>query len=113
VTARLTAAVEASALMRRVAQLGGFAAVIAKGDEVAGNILIQCAEKGSFTGLYERMLQGGGHYQWQRVGPQDHGDEQAQTDYILRRRANDPDLWLIELDIPNAERLIAEMTSET
>jgi hypothetical protein len=29
-----------------------------------------------------------------------------------KRRSNfDPDLWLIELDIPDAEQLIAEMTA--
>jgi hypothetical protein len=30
--------------------------------------------------------------------------------YLARRTARDPDCWLVELDIANAERLIAGLT---
>jgi hypothetical protein len=108
VTARLTSAVLASALMRRVQNEGGSAAVLKKGDETAGMILVQTAEKGRTTGLWERLLTPSGAYAWTRVGPQDVDNEEEIAHYMERRRARDPDLWHIELDIPSAERFIVD-----
>ncbi len=111
-TARLTSGLLAGALMRKVHNEGGSAMVLAKGDETAGSILILTLERGVITGLWERLLQPSGTYQWDRVGPQDI-DVQSELDlYIQRRRKSDPDIWLIELDIPYAERFIAEMPIE-
>ncbi|NQV93576.1 MAG: hypothetical protein HQ482_00315 [Sphingomonadales bacterium] len=31
------------------------------------------------------------------------------SEYVTQRFCFDPDMWLIELDIPDAERLIAQM----
>ena len=36
------------------------------------------------------------------------GDEEPFDLYIERRKSRDPDIWVIELDIPNAERFIVE-----
>jgi hypothetical protein len=111
-TARLTSAMLASALMRRVQSAGGHAALLARGDEISGSILIQSLEKGRISGLWERLLSPDGLYQWQRVGPQDIVGDDEYDHYIERRRARDPDLWLIELDIVNAERFIVDSASE-
>ena len=107
-TARLTSSVLASALIRRAESLGGFAAVLAKGDPGAGAILILAAEKGRLTGLYERLLGPTGAYEWARTGPQDIENKEEIDSFLARRRARDPDIWLIELDIPDAERFIAD-----
>ncbi len=112
-TARLTSAMLASLMIRRVSGEGGMAMILAKGDETAGGILIATREKGRNTGLYERILSLDGHYLWQPVGPQDIDGERETDHYIQRRRASDPDLWVIELDIPNAERFAAESTAST
>jgi hypothetical protein len=107
-TARLASHVQVSALVRRVQAEGGFAAILARGDTESGAILLICAEKGRTSGLFERLLDMDGRYHWRPTGPQDMGD-QAQIDlYIQQKRRNDPDLWLVELDIANAERFIAE-----
>jgi hypothetical protein len=89
------------------------AMILAKGDETAGGILLATREKGRNSGVYERILGTDGHYQWQRVGPQDIDGESETDHYIQRRCASDPDLWVIELDIPNAERFAAEITAVT
>ena len=43
-----------------------------------------------------------------RTGPADDSDPQTLMDYVERRRRNDPDLWVVELDILDAERFAAE-----
>jgi hypothetical protein len=112
-TARLTSAMLAGLLIRRVQSEGGNAAILAKGDESAGAILILCAEKGRNMALCERLLLPADVYAWGRVGPQDVENMDDVDRYIARRRAQDPDLWVIELDTPNAERLIAEIGTGT
>lgn len=107
--ARLTSAMLVSALLRLADQHGGFAAVIAKGDPTSGAILVQMLEKGAFFGIYERILDPSGQYLWSRSGPQDIENTEEISEYFLRRKARDPDLWLIELDVPDAERFIAEI----
>ena len=107
-TPRLTSAVLASALIRRAESQGGFAAVLAKGDPGAGAILILAAEKGRLTGLYERLLGPSGAYEWERTGPHDVENKEEIDAFLARRRTRDPDIWLIELDIPDAERFIAD-----
>lgn len=96
----------AGALIRRVGDQGGNATVIAKGDPSAGAILLICLEKGVTQSVIERLLDGRGHYCWTSVGP---SAADAVPDYIERRLARDPDLWVVELDIANAKRLAAEM----
>jgi hypothetical protein len=32
--------------------------------------------------------------------------------WLERRRARDPDLWIVELDIPNAQRFAAETSGD-
>ena len=107
-TARLTARMTVDALMRRVAAEGGFATVLARGDDMAGAILLLCSERGEAKALLERTLDPAGDYHWTPCGPQDVESGAIRDSYIQRRRASDPDLWLIELDIADAERFAAE-----
>lgn len=94
--------------MRLVTQAGGTAMVLAKGDASAGAILLVCTERGVFTSIQERILGMEGGYCWQPVGP-DATQPLTEIDgYLARRRAGDHDMWLIELDIANAERFAAE-----
>lgn len=111
-TPRLTSAMLASGLIRLCESAGGHAMVLAKGDAISGSILLLSAEKGVNTGLWERVLTQDGHYRWQAIGPQDIADNEALTPYIERRKRQDPDLWLIELDIPDGPRLIAQWTRD-
>lgn len=108
-SARLTSAMLVSAMIRRVNTAGGMATVLHKGEPDIGSILLICMEKGVVQSVRERVLAIDGHYAWMPVGPDALSDV---DDYLSRRRARDPDLWLIELDIPQAERFVAEMTGE-
>ncbi|NWK98489.1 DUF1491 domain-containing protein [Sphingobium lactosutens] len=96
------------ALRRRVAAVGGFVTILAKGDEISGIILLQLLEKGQETGLLERVPNFAGGYALMRCGPSPEEGPEALDQYIARRRRSDPDLWLIELDVPEGERFAAE-----
>lgn len=107
-SARLTSQVLVSSLIRRVEVEGGFGAVLAKGDATAGAVLVILAERGKRIALLERLLQPDGSYAWQESGGGGADEEDFQA-RLARRRRNDPDLWLLELDVADAERFAAEM----
>ena len=104
--ARLAAGMLVSALIRRAEEMGGNGVVLAKGDATAGALLIQLAERGVAGPLLERRLDEAGAYRWSPTGPDD-ADQRA--DYIIRRRRTDPDLWVIELDVADAMRLVEDI----
>lgn len=97
------------ALLRRVAGEGGFGAVLARGDDQAGAILLLLTQRGAAKHLLERTLDPAGDYRWTPCGPQDVESAASRDSYMQRRRDRDPDLWLVELDIADAERFAAEM----
>jgi hypothetical protein len=101
-----------SALMRRVGNEGGNAVVVTKGDATAGSILLICLDKGIRTTFRERLLGVDGSYDWAEVGPKPDADHEEVESWLTRRRQRDPDLWIVELDIPNAERFAAEASGD-
>ncbi len=101
-TARLASSVKVSALLRRVDAAGGFGAVLARGDATAGSIAIVTRVQGK-SSLLAPMLAAAGGYEWLPVAEGD-----AIPGWIERARRNDPDLWVVELDIPDAARFVAE-----
>lgn len=106
---RLSAEMLVQALLRQVNQAGGFGVVIRKGDRISGSILIQCVENGANLRVLERMPSLDDNPNWQKIWPQDTDNKQELSEYLERRYRFDPDIWLIELDIPDAERLIADL----
>ncbi len=106
---RLAAGVLVSALIRRVQAAGGFAAVLHRGDEHAGGILVECAERGAGGLILERGSDLHGRESWRIVG--DGVDAEAANIARAKRLRADPDAWVIELDIADAERFAAEILS--
>jgi hypothetical protein len=109
--ARIAASVLAGALIRRAEVEGGFGAVLAKGDATAGSILVILLEKGGNPRLFERLLQPDGRYIWQESGSRRIEDPREVPEFVARRRRFDPDLWVLELDVPSSERFAAEMNA--
>lgn len=103
---RIPAHLEVSGLIRAVDAAGGFGTVLAKGERDAGTLLIICCEKGTNARLWERMPQLDGTRQWTLTKKQDAENTYEFAEYCDRRKRQDPDLWLVELDIANAERFI-------
>lgn len=92
--------------MRRASLEGGVVTVLAKGDATAGAILIVAQERGKDPRLLERGIGPDGHIALISTGPA--GESREVTDYWIRRRDSDPDLWVVEVDIAAAERFVAE-----
>ena len=111
--ARLTSRFLVDLILRRTQAAGGFAAVLATGDERAGSLLVQCSARGVPGPLLERRFSADGHYVWEAVGPADSDDGEARANYQDRRRSADPDLWIVELDIADAPQLVAEWAALT
>lgn len=109
-TTRLPAHLEVSALIRAVQAQGGFATVIARGEKDAGTILILTMEKGGNGAIYERMPQLDGSRRFERIKEQDPEKPKELDEYLARRQHQDSDIWIVELDIANAERFIATLT---
>jgi hypothetical protein len=110
VSARLTSQVLVSSLLRRAQAEGGFGAVLGRGDPTAGAVMVVLAERGIRSALLERLLQPDGTYAWRESGGAP-ADEEAFRSMIERRRRNDPDLWLVELDVADAEGFAAGMNA--
>lgn len=102
---RLASNVRIAALKRAVEAEGGFAMILKKGDPVSGAILIQCLEKGRNPRLYERMPSLDGGSVWEIIWSEDIDKKGNLSEYLDRRTSRDSDLWVIELDIADSERL--------
>ncbi|PVX28260.1 DUF1491 family protein [Sphingomonas pokkalii] len=107
-TPRLTSAMLVSAMVRRADAAGGSAMVLAKGDATSGAILLLLLERGANPRFVERGIGPQGVPALVPSGPAGLADEESATSYWQRRRARDSDLWVVELDIADAERFAAE-----
>jgi hypothetical protein len=108
---RLASSVLVQALLRLASQGGGFGAVLAKGDANAGAVTVVLIERGVRKLMMERVVGPDGHYSWQDIGNRGAGNEEEFARFLEKRRRFDPDLWLIELDVPSAERFADEMAA--
>ena len=114
-SARLATSVLVGGLVRKAESEGGFAALLAKGDPTAGALIVILIERGDVRLILERILQPDGTYKWHSTGAQETGNISKSAEvpaFVARRRRFDPDLWVLELDIPSAERFAAEMNSD-
>ena len=104
--ARLPAHIEVSGLIRAAEAAGGFGMVLAKGERDAGTLLVICCRRGTQSRAYERMPQADGTRKWALSKAQDVENPYDFTEFCDRRKQQDPDLWIVELDVANAEQLI-------
>lgn len=103
---RLPTHLEVSGLIRAVQAAGGFATVIEKGERDAGTLLVVCCAATRAAAAYERMPEADGSRGWRLTRQQNPENPQEFWNYCQRRHVQDPDLWVLELDIPEAERFI-------
>ena len=109
---RLPAHLEAAAIMRRAEAQGGFAAVLKKGDPDRGALTLILLARGEIRGLLERELGPDFTYQWALKQVAEESGSDSLNELIARKARFDADSWLIELDVADPERFIAEtMTS--
>lgn len=110
---RLTSAMLVSSLLRSVQNAGGFAAVLLHGDDSAGAILVEWVDRGVAHSMVERATDFDGQDDWRGVQLRSANSGDISADYVAKRRRSDPDMWVIELDIAQPERFIAQFTAIT
>ena len=81
--------------------------VLSKGERDAGTILIVTMFRGEGARLFERMPQLDGTRPFECTKSQDPENPREFDEYIARRRSQDPDIWVLEVDIDDPERFIA------
>lgn len=106
-TPRLPAHLEVAGILRAVENAGGFGTVLAKGERDAGTLLIVCCEKGGPARLLERMPRPDGRRAWTQSRQQAADNPHEFWDYLERRKKQDSDVWVVELDVAEPERFIA------
>lgn len=105
-TTRLPAHLEISSLIKLAESHGGSAMVLSKGERDAGTVLIVTMCRGVDAKLFERMPQLDGTRQFVQTKSQDTDKPSEFSEYLERRRRQDPDIWILEVDVDNAERFI-------
>jgi hypothetical protein len=103
---RIPAHLEVTGLIRAVEAAGGFGTVISKGERDAGTLMVVCCDRATPARAYERMPQLDGSRKWVLSKSQDIENPFEFTEWYTRRGRQDDDLWIVELDIANAERFI-------
>lgn len=103
---RLPAHLEVSAILRLAETHGGFATVLAKGERDAGTIALVTIKNGTDAQFYERLPQADGGRAWMPGRCQDNENPTEFSDYVNRRARQDPDLWIVEVDIADPARFI-------
>ena len=95
----------APALIRRAETGGAYATVLFKGDPDAGAALIKVRTLNGQAVLYRPMRDMSGDRIWLPKGPVD--EDEIDQD-IQKRRDNDPDLWVIEVDDKDGRHFLTE-----
>ena len=94
------------ALLRSVQAQGGFGTVVNAGEPDAGSLLVVLLENGANARVYERMPNADGDRKWTCAKKETIEKTREIAEYLNRRASQDPDLWIIELDIAQGERFI-------
>jgi hypothetical protein len=108
---RLPTGIEVAAIIRQVQGDGGFASVLHRGDPDRGTLSLLVAERGRATALLERQMAADFTYRWAKVSDGSELEGVGWRELVERKSRIDPDCWVIELDVADAERFIAETTA--
>ena len=98
-----------SALLRRVSAEGGNGVILAKGDRESGTYIVLLRERDGSGKLVERRPSAGFGFEWQVTQEKTPENEGEIYEYCDRRHAQDEDLWVVEAQVENAQRFVAQM----
>ena len=87
---------------------GGNGAVLSKGDPDAGALLLVLTTRGVVQKVLERVSSATEGFTWNIVNNGNLADSRTVAQLIDRKKRFDPDLWVVELDIPDVEQFIAD-----
>ena len=108
---RLPAKLEVDALVRAVQGEGGFASILHQGDPDSGTISLLVTQRGEPHAMLDRRMAADFTYRWREAASPAAEPGFNWRAWIENQSRIDPDCWLIELDVADAQRFIAETTA--
>jgi hypothetical protein len=95
------------ALIRRAEAGGAHAAVLRRGDDRAGAVLVKVVNRREgWARLYAQALRREGEEVWMQ--PVQAADEATLDAYADRAWSRDPDIWVVEIDDPKGRHFLQE-----
>lgn len=106
---RLPTHLVVSGLLRQISAEGGMGVILAKGDRDGGTYILLLRDRSGTMKLVERRPRADFAFEWQVTREEPPEKEREISEYCDRRHEQDPDLWIIEAQIDDPERFIAEL----
>ena len=106
---RLPTRLVVSAILRQISSEGGSGVILAKGDPDGGTYVLLLRDRAGTMKLVERRPSANFAFDWQVTREEPAEKEREIYEYCEKRSAQDPDLWIVEAQIDDAERFIAQM----
>ena len=104
---RLSTDVWVYALLRRAELGGAFGAILRRGDNQAGSVLVKALHRREGEArLYAETIRGDGERVWMQ--PVASLDEAALDAYAARAAQVDPDVWVVEIDDSQGRHFLTE-----
>jgi hypothetical protein len=94
-----------SALLRRIGIGGAFAAIVHKGDEERGDVLIKVTSERGKARLYAPAFNPEGPTEFERLAAE---TETEADELVAKRRKMDRDLWVIEIEDREGRHFLVE-----
>ena len=80
--------------------------MLARGERDAGTLILLTIDRGNNASLWERMPSLDGPRLFTVTREQDVEDAHKFSEYVSRRAAQDDDLWILEIDLPDAAEFV-------
>ncbi len=109
----LASNIVAGGLLQAAQTIGGNGVVLLRGEASRGSILVVLTNRGRIEVILERILDSQGDYCWNRTKNNESLQSETVAQFIGKRKRFDPDIWALELDVPDVERFIADSLAET
>ena len=109
---RLRTDIWIQALLRRVYAAGAYGAIVQKGEEQAGAMLIKIAPLDGTAWVLSGLWSPEGEREWMTItGPAPVPESEA--DALLKRQAaRDPDIWIVEIEDRQGRHFLDEKVQE-
>ncbi|MBT3702857.1 MAG: DUF1491 family protein [Alphaproteobacteria bacterium] len=109
---RIKADIWIKALIRRAQVAGAFAAVVRRGDDTAGSLLLKINKLDGQATVYVPGYNFDGQRVWRRHN-KDGATPEAEADlYIEKSVARDPDIWVVEVEDREGRTFLDEPIEE-
>lgn len=92
-----------------MAATGDFVTVLSRGDPDSGAVILVGRTREGTQSAYVRTNLGEGRIEWRVVIEDDPPPGEKIEDFLKKQKSYDPDLWIVELDIADPARFIADL----